>query len=212
VSPALPKKLFSLPEPRVMTQIQRAWLADRKPANIELVLDISGSMNDEGKLPQAKRGLAAFFSQLSPRDRVGLETFSDQVAQVAPIRPFGATRAELRRKVASLFAGGQTSLYDATAEGYNAVSRLNDPSRINAVVLLTDGMDTGSTTSLGSIVGQLRKFSQDEGAKIRIYTIAYGSGADRSPLDQIAAASGGKSFVGDPTQIEQVYRSISSFF
>ena len=45
-----------------------------------------------------------------------------------------------------------------------------------------------------------------------MFTIAYGSGADQAVLESIAKASGGKAYVGDPTQIESVYLQISSFF
>jgi hypothetical protein len=47
---------------------------------------------------------------------------------------------------------------------------------------------------------------------VRVYTIAYGSQANKQELAQIAEASGGKGFEGDPKDIEAVYTQISSFF
>ena len=47
VDPAEPRRVLGLPEPRVLAAIKDAWRADRKPANVLLVLDTSGSMNDE---------------------------------------------------------------------------------------------------------------------------------------------------------------------
>jgi Ca-activated chloride channel homolog len=41
-------RLLSLPEPRVLARIKELWREDRKPADIALVLDTSGSMGDEG--------------------------------------------------------------------------------------------------------------------------------------------------------------------
>ena len=54
----------------------------------------------------------------------------------------------------------------------------------------------------------------DSSTQVRVFTIAYSAGAAgaRKALEQIAAASGGKSYPGDPENIESVYRSISSFF
>ena len=85
--------------------------------------------------------------------------------------------------------------------------------RINAVVLLTDGADTDSTRSLESVVQRARG---------RRATPRPRCACSRSPtrprreaqkaLEQIAEASGGKSYPGDPENIETVYRSISSFF
>ncbi len=49
---------------------------------------------------------------------------------------------------------------------------------------------------------------------MRVFTIAYSAGAAGAAenLEQIAAASGGKAYVGKTSDIESVYRSISSFF
>src|SRR5215208_94970 len=71
-----PRLVLALPEPRVLAQIKEFWHADRKPANVQLVVDVSGSMGEEDKLGQAKKGLQLFLRQLSPRDRVGLTYFS----------------------------------------------------------------------------------------------------------------------------------------
>lgn len=210
--PAQPRRVLSLPEPRVLARIKRAWHADRKPANVELVVDTSGSMGEENKLDQAKRGLGVFLRQLSPRDRVGLVSFNDRVSQLVGILPVGQDRGRLETAVRDLFPDGQTAVYDATGEGLRTVQALHDGSRINAVVVLTDGEDNQSSSTAGELAGRLAAQSRSEGLTVRVYTIAYGSQANEAVLKQIADAAGGKEFKGDPTQIESVYRSISSFF
>ena len=45
------------PTPQVLNNVLETWRRDRKPANVELVLDNSGSMADEDKLEHAKDGL-----------------------------------------------------------------------------------------------------------------------------------------------------------
>jgi Ca-activated chloride channel family protein len=54
----------------------------------------------------------------------------------------------------------------------------------------------------------------DSARRVRVFTIAYSSGAAGAAdtLARIAAASGGKSYEGSTSDIESVYRSISSFF
>jgi Ca-activated chloride channel homolog len=210
--PAQPRRLLSLPEPRVLAKVKQTWRADRKPANIALVVDTSGSMSEEGKLDQAKQGLRVFLSQLSPNDRVGLFSFNDRVFRLQPISPFGSARAKLLRSVNDLFPDGQTAVYDATSAGVREIQSLRDASRINAVVVLTDGEDNQSSTSSDAVVSALQRQATSEGTAIRVYTIAYGSGANQDVLSRIASASGGKEYSGDPKQIESVYRSISSFF
>src|SRR3954447_1879413 len=210
--PAEPKTVLSLPEPRVLAGIKRAWRADRKAANVMLVFDTSGSMCEEDKIVQAKDGLRVFFRELSPRDRVGLSSFNTKVFNEAPIEPVATNLGRLRARVGGLLPDGETAVYDATNAGYEAVRALHDDSRINAVVVLTDGQDNQSHKSLGSLVSKLKAQSQSEQQVVRVFTIAYGQGAERDKLAQIAKASGGEEFSGDPDEIEAVYRTISSFF
>ena len=210
--PAQPKITLGLPEPQVLSRIKDLWHADRKPANVMLVVDKSGSMNDSGKMDQAKRGLAVFFHQLAPQDRVGLIEFSSRPQQVVPIDRFADDRGLLAARVKDMFPDGETALFDATRAGVAAVRALHDDTRINAVVLLTDGQDTSSSINRGDLVEELRGSSPVAEGSVRVFTIAYGSDADRAPLLAIASATGGKPFVGDTNQIASVYQSISSFF
>jgi Ca-activated chloride channel homolog len=210
--PTQPARVLSLPTPEVLDRIRRAWREDRKPANIMLVVDTSGSMTEGDRLPQAKRGLRDFLALLSPADRVGLMRFSSRVHPIAPIRTVKKARPELLRQVHGLVADGDTALYDAASRGMAAVRALDDRSRINAVVLLTDGNDTASRTKVDQLLAPLRAHSENEGVTVRVFTIAYGENANESVLGDIATASGGKSFGGDPTQIRTVYKTIASFF
>ena len=210
--PAQPKRVLSLPQPDVLARIKVAWREDRKPANVMLAVDVSGSMSQEGKLEQAKEGLRAFFGQLSPRDRVGLVFFNDKVFPGLPVTTFKSAKAKLTSTVRDLLPAGETAWLDATNTAVEKVQALEDPTRINAVVLLTDGEDTSSRTSPAALARTLDAQARSEGSTVRVYAIAYGSEANRSALEAVAKASGGKAFTGDPKQIESVYLSISSFF
>jgi Ca-activated chloride channel homolog len=210
--PAQPRRVLGLPEPRVLARIKSTWRQDRKPANIMLVVDKSGSMSEEGKLDQAKQGLQVFFRELAPQDRVGLISFDNRVFPTVGIAPFARNRQRLGGAVADLIPDGETAVYDATDRGLTTVQGLRDPTRINAVVALTDGEDNSSSRTPQGLVSTLQRQARSEGLSVRVYTIAYGSEANRSVLRDIARASGGKEFEGDPNDIEAVYRSISSFF
>ena len=210
VDPAQPERVLGLPEPRVLDRIRRTWRADRKPANVLLVVDTSGSMNDENRLVRAKEGLRTFLREVSPNDRIGLTIFSDRIQRLVPI---GRRRSELPSLVGRLIADGGTAVYDATAAGLEDVRRLRDKERINAVVLLTDGEDTDSSLSAEEAVRRAAA-QGDSSEQVRVFTIAYSAGAEGAAdaLKRIARASGGMAYTGDTDDIETVYRSISSFF
>jgi Ca-activated chloride channel family protein len=139
VDPAQPERVLGLPEPRVLSRIKTTWREDRKPANVLLVTDVSGSMNEEDRLVRAKDGLKTFLAEVSPNDRVGLTIFSDQIQQLVPISPFRESANILRSTARNLIADGGTAVFDATVQGYETVRALGDEQRINAVVVLTDG-------------------------------------------------------------------------
>jgi Ca-activated chloride channel homolog len=211
--PTQPARVLGLPEPRVLSAAKKSWSEDRKPANVLLVLDISGSMGEEGRLEHAKDGLKVFLRVVGRQDRVGLLAFNDQLLPLVDIQPFGQGRAELQSKINDLIAAGQTAFYDAAVKGVEDVRDLNDSERINAVVLLTDGEDTSSSNSFQEALDALRGQS-DAANHVRLFTIAYDPGtADfKDQLDKLAAATGGKGYQGSTSDIESVYRSISSFF
>ncbi len=212
VDPSQPHRLLSLPEPQVLARIKSAWREDRKPANVLLVVDVSGSMAEEGKIDQARFGLLKFLGQLSGRDRVGLMTFDSAAQTIVPLDLFARNRRLLQQRVGELVAAGGTALYDATLQGWNTVDALKDDERINAVVVLSDGADTESGIGLSSLLNRLRARASGEGRQIRIFTIAYGLSANRDVLASIAEGSGGKAYTSDSKDIGAVYLQISSFF
>jgi Ca-activated chloride channel homolog len=211
--PQQPERVLGIPEPRVLAALKDAWREDRKPANVLLVLDTSGSMVEEERLERAKDGLRTFLAQVAPQDSVGLTAFSDQIKPLVPVGPFPSSRGRLEETVEGLFAEGGTAVYDATIDAFRAMEKLADrDDRINAVVVLTDGEDTDSSQTAEQVAAALDQ--GDSETRVRVFTIAYSASAAgaEEALERIAAASGGQAYTGDTDDIESVYLSISSFF
>jgi Ca-activated chloride channel family protein len=209
--PAQPRRTLTLPAPAVVNTLLQTWRRDRKPADVELILDNSGSMADEDKLDHAKDGLQAFFKQVAPQDEIGLAKFSDRITQLVPPAPFRENRGALQRAVRDIIPENDTSLYDAVLFGVDTVKARADTDHINAVVILTDGQDTHSSATQAQVLDALRA-QGEESAAVRVFTIAYGQDAQEDELARFAAASGGKGFPANTGDIAAVYRSISSFF
>ncbi|HLM10456.1 MAG TPA: VWA domain-containing protein [Thermoleophilaceae bacterium] len=213
VDPAQPERVLGLPEPRVLDAIKRIWREDRKPANVMLVVDTSGSMADENRLARAKEGLQTFFEQVGRQDSVGLTIFSDVIQPLIAVGPFRDSERELRSTVRNLIADGGTAVYDATIQAFEDMRGRAGPDRINAVVVLTDGEDTDSSADADEVAQAVRA-QGDSDEQVRVFTIAYSAGAAGAAdaLQAISEASGGQPYEGDTEDIEAVYRSISSFF
>jgi len=212
--PSQPKTLLAVPDPQILAAVRNAWTLTKKPANIILVADVSGSMVGE-KLERAKQGLSQFVASISPSDRVGLMKFSSTVYNVVPLQRLDAAqRAALTDEINRLAAGGNTALYQATREAVAQLVRLNDKESINAVVLMTDGKETagGSRSSLISYLKQIQKDGERTGVTVKVFCIAYGSDADMGVLTEIADATIGKALPGTPDTIKRLYRLISQYF
>jgi Ca-activated chloride channel family protein len=138
--------------------------------------------------------------------------FSQRPQLLVPLAPFGVNKTRLRDAVEQLFPEDDTALFQATSDGIDVVKKKADTSRINAVVLLTDGQDTAGGVSEGQLLDKLQQEGRAETGGVKLYTIAYGSDADQELLARFASATGGKPFVGDNSNIDSVYLSISSFF
>jgi Ca-activated chloride channel homolog len=232
VDPDQPQTLLEVPEPAVLSSLLERWEDQRKPARVLLLMDVSGSMGDLAdpetgatKLDLAKEATIAALDDFNDEDEVGLWVFSTDLPGgamhtelVAPSR-VGDVRESLESRLRSLAPLNGTPLYLATQAAYEDQLARYDPNRINAVVLLSDGMNddgepdddrqqlTGLLETLGaSAEGQQRQ-------AVRVFPISYGSGADVTTLRRIAEASQAAVYdSSDPRSITKVFVAVVSNF
>lgn len=212
VDPNQPQTLLEVPDAEVTQAIRELWGQNKKRVEVQVLLDVSGSMNDEGRLVQAKRALRSFIEQLSDEDSLGIIVFSSDANELTPLGPLGAKREEVLQRVDNLFANGNTRLIDTVFEAYQQMNLLPSDERIRAIVVLSDGADNRSENTSQQLTQLLS--ANSEGRSIKVFTIAYGTGSDVDTdlMRDIADASGAKTYTSDPTRIEQVYRDIATFF
>ncbi|HUG54868.1 MAG TPA: VWA domain-containing protein [Vicinamibacteria bacterium] len=134
---------------------------ERHPLRIALALDMSASM--ENKTEQVADALRRFIDLLEPEDEILVITFSYDVDVV---QDFTSDRQRLSRVLSSLHPVGATALYDAAAEAIQRVAA--GPAESKAVVLVTDGVDTVSSTSFG----ELRELARRH--EVPVFSIAIG--------------------------------------
>ena len=152
-----------------------------------LVMDVSGSMYDAGKLTAAKAAARAYIDQMRPGDEAGLLTFNTKVTYLQPIT---ADRAALVQAIDSLDARGDTSMFDALDQ---AARVLRDVPGRKAIIVLTDGLDNRSKVNSDEVI-------QAIGASgLSISSIGLGdlskpgtnSGLDEAVLRSLATRAGG---------------------
>jgi Ca-activated chloride channel family protein len=133
------------------------------------------------------------------------------VYEVEELDELGVNRTRLLSRVGELDASGDTALLDAVAEAHGRLQYLNDTERINAIVVMTDGKENNSYTTLNHLVRQVEDGNRT-GVPVVIFSIAYGSDADMRTLEQIAIASGGQVRTGDIETIRGLYKILSTYF
>src|SRR5215831_19137532 len=213
VDPQEPKTTLEVPAVPVIDAILNLWQQKKKAANVVLVLDTSGSMNDDQKIQNAREGARQLVSLLSDGDHLSLLPFNNKVAWAGQDISIKTGRDDLNRTIGSLFAQGGTALYDSidTAYQYLLAQKSSGPTdSILSVVVLTDGEDTESKMQLGQLMDRIR--FDGEQHNIHVFTIAYGKDAKKDILNQIAQATQAKFYEGTPQNIVGVFKDISTFF
>jgi len=210
VDPKQPLTTLEVPTVEVINEIRQLWVKKKKKAHVILAIDRSGSMNADNKIGAAKQGAKEMIKMLGDEDHFSLITFSGKANWAIRGAPVGTSRQKLISSIDSLFASGKTSLYDAISLGFSHFEASKETDRITAIVVLSDGGDTASRTKLNRLIRQIS--SDGESKNTRVFTIAYGSGAESSVLKKIAEATRAKQFKGDQRSISEVFKEISTFF
>ncbi|MEJ2734206.1 MAG: VWA domain-containing protein [Anaerolineae bacterium] len=209
VNPAEPKTTLQVPSASVIEVVRDVWWYTKRHTNVYLVVDTSGSMRGE-KLEQAQVALNVFLDQIKGDvERVGLIEFSTGVSSLVSLDELGNNRAALEFAINQLRAEGDTALLDGVQVAHERLQDLGDTERINAVVVMTDGQENNSATSLRRLV---RELGDDSGLPVVVFCIAYGEDADMDTLREIAEPSGGQVYRGDLETIRDLYKILSTYF
>ncbi len=211
VDPMQPQTVLEVPDADVVVAVQELWQREaKKPVDLVVVMDISGSMQGE-KINSARKSLIDFVNLLDDRDRLQVILFSDDLVTLTPLSPLGEKRAQVLQKIGGIIEGGDTRLYDAVEAAYDALQAEGDTQHIRAIVALTDGNDTASNQTLDQLMQKVGNMSEG-GNATKVFTIGFGNNADTKVLKQIAETTGAKQYDSDPKTIHQVYAEIATFF
>ncbi|NBD35203.1 MAG: VWA domain-containing protein, partial [Chloroflexi bacterium] len=207
-----PQTTLQIPSAEVVEVVQNVWWYTKRPTNVYLVVDTSGSM-DGVKLTRTQEALQSFVAQMrGDRDQIGVISFSTDVSELRSLQALDdAGRSELRAAIDNLRATGETSLVDGVWEAYTKLQAIGDTEAINAIVVMTDGHENHSRHSLSEL---RRRWESEEaqGVPVVIFTIAFGDHADQKLLQRMAEIGEGQFRRADETDIEELYKIISTYF
>lgn len=112
--------------------------ANRPRANLVFLIDSSGSMQDENKLPLLRRSFALLVNQLRPDDHVAIVVYAGSAGTVLEPTP-GSNKEAILAALSRLEAGGSTAGGEGIRQAYQLAEAHFEKGAVNRVILATDG-------------------------------------------------------------------------
>lgn len=129
---------------------------ERPQSNLVFLLDVSGSMADENKLPLLKTAMQMFTRELGENDRVAIVTYAGEAGlRLPPTR--GHEHAKILGAIESLSSGGSTNGSAGIELAYEQAKAYFVEGGTNRVILCTDGDLNVGITDDGSLVELIKK-------------------------------------------------------
>jgi Ca-activated chloride channel family protein len=145
---------------------------DRADVVLTFVIDVSGSMEEGGRLELVKRALELLVEQLRPSDVVGIVAYTDSAYVVLePTR--AADQERILRAIYGLQPQNTTNAEAGLRLGYDMANRAYDRRAVNRVILCSDGVANVGRTGPESILEVIGDRARDG---ITLTTIGVGMG------------------------------------
>lgn len=175
---------------RAVAHAPEAPPAVRAPANVILLLDVSGSMDAPNRLPLALEAVRGLLDRLRPDDRVGLVTYAGESQVLHAPAPL-AEATGLHAVLPGLTARGRTNGGAGLAEAFALARSERAASGEQRVILCTDGEFNMGATGPEELAALVRAAAA---SGVRLGIFGFGrSGAIDPRLEQLAALGGGGS-------------------
>ena len=141
-------------------------------SNIVFLIDVSGSMEEENKLPLVRQAFALLADQLGPNDRVSIVTYAGEDSVVLE-GTAGDDTNTIKNALDSLTAGGSTAGAAGINTAYSIAEKYFIKGGNNRVILATDG-DLNVGVSSAEELTALIEDKRDSG--IALSVLGFGTG------------------------------------
>jgi Ca-activated chloride channel homolog len=165
-----------------------------QPCNLVFLIDTSGSMGEENKLPLLKEALGLLVNNLSARDRIAIVAYAGSAGVVLDSTPASSGRTIIRA-MDKLSSGGSTAGGAGIELAYKTARENYIPGGNNRVILCTDGDFNVGTSSTGSLVDLITEKRKED---IYLTICGFGMGNYKDGrMEEISKAGNGNYFYID---------------
>ncbi len=175
---------------------------DLPPNNLVFLLDVSGSMESENKLPLLKGAFELLINELRPIDRISIVVYAGAAGLVLP--PTTCNNKEtILTALNNLNAGGSTAGGEGIVLAYDTALKYFDPNGNNRIILATDG-DFNVGASSDSEMIRLIEEKRNQGIFITVLGFGMGNYKD-TKMESIADhGNGNYAYIDNLREAEKV--------
>lgn len=187
---------------RIGLQAKKIDLAQAPPSNIVFLIDVSGSMDEENKLPLLQSSFKLLLGQLRPDDKVAIVTYANGTKVALP-----STRVKDKEKIIkvldNLYASGGTSGGRGIQLAYEQAQKSFIKNGNNRIILATDGdfnIGINNTTDLEKFIKKQRE------SGIYMSVLGFGMGNYRDDMAETIAdkGNGNYAYIDNITEAKKV--------
>lgn len=158
----------------------------RKPANLVFLIDVSGSMSDENKLPLLKRAFTELVGNLGEEDKVSMVVYAGAAGLVLPPTS-GGDKSKILNALNNLNAGGSTAGGEGLRLAYQVAEKNKLTNGNNRVIIASDGdfnVGESSDEAMQNLIEEKRK------SGVFITVLGFGQGNYQDNKMEIIANKG----------------------
>ena len=171
---------------RIGLQAKKIDLTKAPPSNIVFLIDVSGSMDEENKLPLLKSSFKMLLGQLRPDDKIAIVTYANGTKVALPSTSV-KDKEKIIKVLDNLYASGGTSGGRGIQLAYEQAQKSFIKNGNNRIILATDGdfnIGINNTTDLEKFIEKQRE------SGIYMSVLGFGIGNYRDDMAETIADKG----------------------
>ena len=153
------------------------------PANLVFLVDVSGSMSDNDKLPLVKSSLKMLTKQLRSQDTISIVTYAGRTQVTLPATK-GSDTDKILAAIDSLDASGSTNGEAAIKLAYQQAKIHYKKDGINRILMMTDGDFNVGVSDVDEMLDIIRR-ERDSGVSLSTFGFGEGNLNDHM-MEQVA--------------------------
>jgi Ca-activated chloride channel homolog len=179
---------------RVGVATKAKTVGERKPSALVFLVDVSGSMSSDDKLPLARKALHILTDNLSEKDAVAIVTYAGSSRVVLPMTSIDH-KDRIHKAIDQLESGGSTAMAHGVDTAYELAAKWVRPGGISRVIVLSDGDANVGAHSHGELLNIIESRAK---AGVALSTIGFGMGNYKDTMmEQLADKGNGNNYYID---------------